>query len=173
MPSPRINQNEKSETYFLTFTVRKWVNIFKNDEGNQLIINTLKFYQNKLDLRIFAYVIMLNHIHLIAQCDDMVTFCRSFKSYTSKELFRMLEKEENKFLEKSFRNNKGKPSIWIPNNWPELVYTEEFFDQKLNYIHNNPVTKGYVDLPEKWKYSSARNYYLNDHSVIFVETECY
>ena len=30
--------------------------------------------------------------------------------------------------------------------------------QRLAYIHNNPVKRGYVDLPEHWRYSSARAY---------------
>ncbi len=30
--------------------------------------------------------------------------------------------------------------------------------QKVNYIHENPVKRGYVELPEHWRYSSARNY---------------
>ncbi len=50
-----------------------------------------------------------------------------------------------------------------------LIEDGDFFDQKLNYIHDNPVRKGYVENPEHWKFSSARNYLLNDHSMIKVE----
>jgi hypothetical protein len=54
---------------------------------------------------------------------------------------------------------------------PILIYSDRFFNQKLNYIHNNPVEKGYVEAPEDWIYSSARNYMRNDQSIIFVDTE--
>ncbi|MNG28006.1 hypothetical protein D3C84_1132010 [compost metagenome] len=39
-----------------------------------------------------------------------------------------------------------------------MVYSETVMRQKLDYIHFNPVKRGYVDLPEQWRYSSARNY---------------
>jgi hypothetical protein len=44
------------------------------------------------------------------------------------------------------------------------------FWTKLHYIHRNPVEAGLVNSPEEYKYSSARNYINNDHSVIKVDT---
>ena len=43
-------------------------------------------------------------------------------------------------------------------NHPQLIESETVMRQKLDYIHQNPVKRGYVDLPEHWRYSSARNY---------------
>jgi hypothetical protein len=42
--------------------------------------------------------------------------------------------------------------------------------QKIDYIHENPVRRGWVEAPEHWRYSSARNYMLEDHSVL--ELDC-
>jgi len=47
-----------------------------------------------------------------------------------------------------------------------LIISEEMLVQKIEYIHNNPVKRGLVDLPEHWRHSSARNYVLGDHSLI-------
>jgi len=44
------------------------------------------------------------------------------------------------------------------------LYSEKWFYQKLNYLHENPVRKGFVTKPEDWKYSSAKNWLLDDHS---------
>ena len=44
------------------------------------------------------------------------------------------------------------------NNHPEAIYTQNFFDTKLNYIHQNPVRAGIVSSPEHYIYSSATNY---------------
>ena len=52
-----------------------------------------------------------------------------------------------------------------------LVYSPKAFRTKLEYIHNNPVKAGLVGKPEDWKYSSARNYLLDDHSIIYVDTD--
>ncbi|MCX7545001.1 hypothetical protein [Marinicella gelatinilytica] len=41
---------------------------------------------------------------------------------------------------------------------PQLIETETVLKQKIAYIHQNPVKRGYVDKAEHWSYSSARNY---------------
>jgi hypothetical protein len=41
---------------------------------------------------------------------------------------------------------------------PQRIYDQEMLKQKLDYIHHNPVRRGYVDFPEQWRYSSARDY---------------
>ena len=51
----------------------------------------------------------------------------------------------------------------------EVIRSEKWFFQKLNYIHNNPVKAGLVEMPEDWSYSSGRNYINGDHSVIKID----
>ena len=59
--------------------------------------------------------------------------------------------------------------VWQDGYHPIVLETEKFFCQKLDYMHKNPVRKGYVEWPEHWLYSSARNYVIGDHSVMRVE----
>jgi len=59
--------------------------------------------------------------------------------------------------------------LWRYDNHPIVIESKKFFQQKLNYIHNNPVRKAYVVKQEDWLYSSARNYYLGDHSIIKIK----
>ncbi|MGZ5008811.1 MAG: hypothetical protein ACXV8W_12955 [Methylobacter sp.] len=48
--------------------------------------------------------------------------------------------------------------VWEEGNHPQIIESEAVMRQKLDYIHQNPVKRGYVDQPEHWRYSSARNY---------------
>ena len=48
--------------------------------------------------------------------------------------------------------------LWQEGFHPQIIQTEEMLLQKLEYIHNNPVRRGYVDDPAHWRYSSYRNY---------------
>jgi hypothetical protein len=57
--------------------------------------------------------------------------------------------------------------VWEEGNHPQIIETEAVLRQKVEYIHNNPVKRGYVDLPEHWRYSSARNY-LGQEGLIDV-----
>ena len=53
---------------------------------------------------------------------------------------------------------KSEYQVWQEGSQPKLVANDEMMRQKLEYVHNNPVKRGYVDDPLHWRYSSARNY---------------
>jgi hypothetical protein len=89
---------------------------------------------------------------------------RDFKRFTSKEMTRLLQ-EEGKlraldiFKEAAIQAGKKNDfKVWKDGFHPKGIYDEKFGLQKLEYIHNNPVKKGYVLKPEHWFFSSARFY---------------
>jgi len=59
--------------------------------------------------------------------------------------------------EKNSRNRNYQ--FWQQDNQPKIIYTPHFAEQKLEYIHNNPVEAGIVEKAEEYIYSSARDYY--------------
>jgi len=174
MPTLRIDKDLKDRCYFLTMTIIDWINIFTSDEYFHVVIDSLKYSQTQMNLKLFGYVIMKNHLHLIAQCKDMIRFIQTFKSYTSSILWKRLHQNnqgvKSKLVKKYNIEIGKKKRIWLPRNYPKICEEEFFFNQKLDYIHDNPVVKGYVKTPEDWKYSSASNYYNHDHSVISINT---
>jgi len=62
-----------------------------------------------------------------------------------------------------------KYQIWLPDNYDFNIYSYEKLEQKVGYVNNNAVKHGLVNDPIDWKFCSARNYYLNDHSVIKID----
>ena len=112
----------------------------------------------------YAYVILENHLHLIAQSSDISRDISRFKSYTSKQVIAWLVENRIKvildqlaFYKKAHKIDR-KYQFWQEGVHPELIQGEKMMRQKVEYIHNNPVERGYVDCPEHWRYSSARNY---------------
>ncbi|MDD3647679.1 MAG: transposase [Candidatus Dojkabacteria bacterium] len=175
MPTLYIDKELKDRCYFITITVVDWIDIFTFESYFLLLISILKYYQLHNKLRLYGYVFMTNHIHLIAQCSDMVKFLKGFKSFSTMQV-KLLIKQDNRLylknliLKAKLNQRREKYSIWNYKNWPVLVESDYFFEQKLNYIHNNPVVKGFVEDPTDWKYSSARNYELNDHRILRIDT---
>jgi putative transposase len=120
---------------------------------------------------------MLNHVHTIlsATHQNLPEIVRDYKRFTSERISALLQQAHNEGLLSYFEtaarfDKKGNQSkIWQSGSHPEAIESGRFFDQKLNYIHENPVRKGFVRNPEDWLYSSARNYYLNDHSIIKID----
>jgi REP element-mobilizing transposase RayT len=123
-------------------------------------VDSLKYLQKNKHLKIHAYVFMLNHIHLIIQSPDVSGAIRDFKSYTAKELLKNIKETEPSILE-LFRLQNGSYDFWQKTNMPELIETDYFLQQKLDYIHQNPVRKQYVSQPDHWIWSSA-GYYENE-----------
>jgi putative transposase len=153
MPSVRISKECKGEMFFLTFTIKDWYYIFDRHNRWQILLDSLRYCQEYKEVKIYAYVFMLNHLHLIASCPDMISFVRDFKKFTSKELKKNIFATEPNIL--SLFEEKGEYHFWQPSNMPKPMENEGLFWQKKQYIENNPVRKQYVKNPEDWLYSSA------------------
>lgn len=98
---------------------------------------------------------MLNHLHLIFSSQDDIGFVRDFKKFTSKALKENILQTEPRILKLFIIDEDQMYQFWQRTNMPLVIETEKFFLQKLQYMHNNPVRKGYVKRPEYWYWSSA------------------
>ena len=164
--------------YFTTHTIVDWLPVFKERKYFEIVTSSLNHCQEKKGLAIFGYVIMLTHFHLVAQTEDGVKFhevMRDMKRFTSKEISRQLESDGQKLFlhvfKKSAEREKGKRlyKIWQDEYHPQIIYSDKVCYQKIDYMHNNPLRKGFVEKPEDWLFSSARNYANDDHSILKVE----
>ncbi len=155
MPISQIHQENKHCQYFLTMTVNKWYDIFDRFDRWTILADSIKYFQENRGLKIYCYVFMLNHIHLIVQSEDMIGFIRDFKRHTTKELKENITKNEPNILELFLNKETREYHLWQETNSPKIIENEKFGLEKLKYILNNPVRKDYVEQPEYWKWSSA------------------
>ncbi|RJO65912.1 MAG: hypothetical protein C4523_14870 [Myxococcales bacterium] len=165
MPSIRIKQALADGVYFITPTVRRWYYLFDRFQRWEILAQSLRFCRENKKVRLYGYVFMLNHLHLIVHAPDVAGFVHAFKRFTSRALLDNVRTHEPKALE-LFETEQGSHEIWRRTNMPELIEEEKFFRQKLEYIHNNPVRKQYVYQPEDWYWSSARYYLRNEPGPI-------
>lgn len=163
---------DQSSTHFLTFTVEGWIDIFSRKRYRDIIIESLNFCRKNKGLKLGAYVIMSNHIHFIwtATNNNLSDIIRDFKTFTSKAILKSIQEEPESrkewllymfsfFANKTNQNDYFK--LWTNNNHPEAIFSQNFLETKLNYIHQNPVRAGIVKEPNEYIYSSATNYYSN------------
>lgn len=115
-------------------------------------------------LVLHAYVIMEDHLHLVALSGDLTKELGDFKSFTARSIIDHLNGEGAFSLLREFRSAKLRHKknreyqFWQERSHPQLIQGEDMMRQKIEYNHNNPVRRGYVDNPIDWRYSSARNY---------------
>lgn len=154
MPSRRVAAELNAGTYYLTLTVQRWYYLFDRYNRWEILSDSIRYCQDNKGLELNGYVFMLNHIHLIATSPDMAGFLRDFKRFTSAKFKHNLETNEPSVL-KLFVDAQGSCRFWMDTNAPKKIENSAFYHQKLNYIHQNPVRKGYVSRPEHWRWSSA------------------
>ncbi|MDP8242075.1 MAG: hypothetical protein P9M09_03520 [Candidatus Celaenobacter antarcticus] len=130
-----------------------------------IIIDNFKFYRNNKKLKIFFYVIMDHHIHVIlSHPSGIEMIVQNIKGFIAKEVIALLkEGKKNEILDllKIFKKPYKKNStyqFWQEGSHPKLINSMNMLNQKINYIHLNPVKRGFVTEPEDWYYSSARNF---------------
>lgn len=160
------------ELFFVTLTVVNWIDVFTRRLYSDFIIENHAYCQAHKNLNIYAYVIMTNHIHLVANVPDgsLGEVLGRFKSHTSKKLFEMIAnnplESRLEWMIKAFKharkynpvNENHHPDSyrdWQNGNYPVLLYSAEVIDQKIDYIHENPVRAGFVGSAHEYWYSSA------------------
>ena len=153
MASIRIHTPEKDQVYFVTFTVKNWYYLFDRCNRFEILEKSFVYCQQHKNLKVYAFVFMLNHLHFIAEADDLSAVIRDMKSFLSKELKKNIQHHEPDVL--TIFETDGKYGLWQKTNYPKLINSEKFLNQKIEYIHYNPVRKGYVHSPEDWRWSSA------------------
>ena len=164
MGRSRYKIYEPTHPHFVTCTVLHWLPLFTNRDSVQIILDSLTYLQKSDNMTLFSYVILENHLHLVISSDDISKTMQKFKSYTAFELLKLLEKNNASTLLKQFAFHKkahrkeNSYQIWEEGFHPKLIQSEQMMFEKINYIHHNPVKRGFVDEAEHWRYSSARDY---------------
>ncbi len=147
----------------MTCTVLQWIPVFTRPETVNILLDSFRHLMND-GFRLYAYVILENHLHLIARSEKLDKDMARFKSFTARQIIDYLELnnvrmilDQLAFFKKAHKTG-SKYQFWQEGVHPEQISSDEMMRVKVEYIHNNPVERGYVDLPEHWRYSSARNY---------------
>ncbi|MEL1245895.1 transposase [Flavobacterium sp. DGU11] len=168
--STKYKATTPEQAYFITITTVGWVDVFTRLNQKYIIINALDYCCKSKGLEIYAYCLMPSHLHLMCKAANgfiLPDVMRDFKKFTSKKIVDAVANEPEsrrewllplfqKACEHLKRNQNFK--VWQDGYHAEIVETNWFIKQKVNYIHNNPVADKIVAYPEDYYFSSARNY---------------
>ena len=164
MSRTRYRVYDEAYPHFLTCTVVDWLPIFSRPSAAEVILDSWRFLQQENRLELFAYVILENHIHFIAKGKNLPKQVANFKSFTARKLIDLLQQTGAESLLKQLAYRKAAHKadrdyqLWQEGSQPKEISNDAMKVQKVDYIHFNPVKRGYVDDSVHWRYSSARNY---------------
>jgi REP element-mobilizing transposase RayT len=160
----------KQGLYFISFATVFWIDVFIREQYFLLITESMAYCRKNLGLEFYCWCIMPSHLHLIirAKENNPEKIIGRFKEYTSKQIVKSIEENiqesRKEWMLWMFKRAGSKSSnvtsnqFWQHHNKPIELWSPKVIDQKVEYIHNNPVIAGFVNEPEHWKYSSAIDY---------------
>ena len=179
--SRKYKFGESTGAYFISFATVYWIDVFTRDFYFSMITASLDYCRKNKGMEIYGYCNMPSHVHLIFRSAeaDPSGLIRDFKGFTSRKMLKTIEENAQEsrkewmlwMFEKAGKKNSNVKNrqFWQQNNKPIELWSLKVFEQKLNYIHNNPVISGFVTNPIDWKYSSARNYGNNDDTILEID----
>jgi len=165
--------------YFLTTTTVQRQHLFRQDVLKRLVVDTLDCMRLRERLKLYAFVVMPNHIHLIIQCTEAYPLdacVRDLKKHVAERVIRHYKVEGNRavlgFLSGAVgESGKQRYKVWEDGYDAREVFSPKFLEQKLSYLHQNPC-QAHWDLvrhPEEYAWSSARFYVLGEPAIIPVD----
>ena len=170
--------------YFISFAVVGWLDVFTRNEYKNLFLDSLEYCQKNKGLEIHAWCIMTNHVHLVFRSitgQNPELLIGDLKRFTSQSIVKSIQENpresRKEFLLDFFKKEADKSSnvkhhqFWRHDNKPIELWSNKVIQQKIDYIHNNPVEEGLVYKAEDYVYSSASDYSgqkgLIDNVVVF------
>jgi len=164
MGRSRYKFYEEHYPYFITSILLEELPLFTKPRIAHIILDQLEFLQNQREVILYSYVIMGNHFHAVVQGKELSKKLRLAKSFTARQILEALQQDgHSRWLRKLKWNKRSYKvgrtyQVWQEGLYPKQLGSVEMVCQKIDYIHSNPVNAGFIDIPNQWRYSSARNY---------------
>lgn len=143
------NRRITGAAFFVTCDLAPRRPIFAEEKNAKIVVNTLKFLRVHGDISLYSYVVMPDHIHFVARMADNVTVSsvvRRLKTFVAKEI--------------------SLGTIWNKGFWTEAVSNGEMLNQKIRYIHSNPVRAGLASDELGYRYSSAKQIFEGNFDIV-------
>lgn len=151
--------------YFVTTTAVDHLHLFQRDVVKRIVLDSFDSFRLRKRLKLYSFVIMPNHIHFIGQFikdDPPGDVMRDFKKQSADRILRQLKVEHP---EKQYHK------IWADDYNAKDVFSIDFLQQKLDYIHHNPCQPQWKlsETPEEYIWSSARFYLTEEPCIIPID----
>lgn len=173
---------DQHAVHFITFSVVQWIDVFTRKEYSQIVVDSLNYCVQNKELKVHAWCLMSNHMHLIISCDppnQLSAILRDFKKYTSSQIIKAIEEnmQESRrnwmlwvFKKAGERNKRNEAyQFWQQDNHPVECTTNEILESRMKYLHENLVRAGIVWFEGDYVYSSGIDYYKEERGLVELD----
>ncbi len=151
-------------SYFITGTIVEWLPVFTSAKRCDILVEALRYCQEKKELKVCAWVILDTHFHAIVSAPDLSQVLADLKRHTARRVVEQLEAEGCDWLLNQLRYRRAahkaenEYQVWQEGSHTQRIADDAMMLQKLDYLHRNPVRRGLVLQAEHWRYSSAHEW---------------
>jgi putative transposase len=156
MPWGLKRYQQTKQLHFVTFSCYERKPLLNSTQAKDLFLQALERTRRGYRFYVCGYVIMPEHVHLLVSEPERQSLDRALQAMKQSVARRLVGKGEH---------------FWFARYYDFNVWSEKKRVEKLRYIHRNPVTRGLVDRPEDWAWSSFRHYLGGEEGVVEVESE--
>jgi putative transposase len=157
MPWGLKHFQQSGQLHFLTFSCYRRCQNFCTPKNRACFESALERVRQSYGLCVYGYVVMPEHVHLLVNEPErghLAQMLQSLKQSVARTLAL-----------------RAADSFWQARYYDFNVWSERKFVEKLRYIHRNPVTRGLVERPEDWQWSSFRHYLTGAAGVVEIESQ--
>lgn len=160
MPRDLKRYQHSTQSHFVTFSCHRRLPLLGEAWIRDLFLECLERTRWTYRLRVFGYVVMPEHVHLLVSEPEAETLATALQSLKISVAHRARHYQPQ-----------SDPTLWQKRYYDHNVRSYESFVGKLRYLHRNPVKRGLVTRPEDWKWSSFRHYATAEIGIVELESQ--
>jgi putative transposase len=157
--------------HFITTSCYQRLPVLGTAASRELFLQVLEEVRKRYRFVIVGYVAMPEHVHLLLsepERDDLSMVMQVLKQGFARRLLCQLRRSRDRApggLSKLILNEQH---VWQRRFYDFELWSAEKRQEKLHYMHQNPVRRGLVREPEQWPWSSAGDYLLGEAGPVLV-----
>ena len=164
------------ELHFITFRCYRRLPLLGTARARNLFLKELCKVREEYGFLLVGYVLMLNHVHLLIsepKKGTPSTVLQMLKQRVSRKMRKKKNIVPRRQLRIAFpRLVSQVPQFWQPRFYDFNVYSHEK-NEKLDYMHGNPVKRGLVRHPKDWPWSNWLFYSKKEPGLVPIDTVNY
>ena len=168
---------EAGSLFFLTIKSINGLPILASEKYYKTILDSLDYCRKNKGWKIYAYTILINHLHLVLKImegNSLSGTVKEFKSFTAHEILKLLKEDKrynvlDELRMAAYKTEDRDYKIWRKSCWPETISSEKFLRQKIKYTDLNAMKHGVVEDIENYPYTSYHNHYCEHEFILKID----
>ncbi len=154
MPAGLVRLHNSGQLHFITFSCYDRRPYLNTIPARKIFEHSLETIRKRYRFLIFGYVVMPEHVHMLVTEPETASLSKAIQAL---KLSVTLQCTERPF--------------WQPRYYDFNLFSEKKQEEKLRYIHRNPVSRGLVTEPSDWPWSSFHHWSTGARGTIEIESQ--